>query len=84
MINNLNKKRERDDKAITITLGKLPKGYYYIGDSISESIKIKIPIGGLSKEDNPPYNKGKAVKGGKIIIIFFYKYLQIFRKRSLG
>lgn len=62
MINNLNKKRERDDKEITITLGKLPKGYYYIGDSCNDSIKIKIPIGGLSKEDNPSYNKNKALK----------------------
>ena len=81
MINNLNKKRERDNSAITITLGKLPKGYYYIGDSISENIKIKIPIGGLSKEDNSTYAKDKAVKGGKKIIIIYFKYLHFFRKR---
>ena len=78
MIHNLNKKRERDDRAITITLGKLPKGYYYIGDSISENIKIKIPIGGLSKKDNSTYSKDKALKGGKKIIIINSKYLHFF------
>lgn len=65
MNNNLNKKRERDEKSFTITLGKLPKGYYYISDTCNESIRIKIPIGGLSKEENQSSSKDKAVKGGK-------------------
>lgn len=71
MNNILNKKRERekDEKGITITLGKLNKGYYYISDTFNENIKIKIPIeGGISNEENNNYLNNKNPKGKTILI----------------
>lgn len=61
-MNNIGRKRERDEKPITITLGKLQKGYYYIGDSLNESCKIKISIAGLPKEESKKYSKEKLSK----------------------
>ena len=41
----LHKKRDRSNQSVTITLGRLQKGYYYISDSLNEvGTKIKIPI----------------------------------------
>lgn len=52
MINNINYKRERDVKNILITLGKSVEGYYYLGDSLTERSKIKIPLDELSSREN--------------------------------
>ena len=41
----LHKKRDRSNQSVTIILGRLQKGYYYISDSLNEvGTKIKIPI----------------------------------------
>ena len=53
---NLNKKRSRPSDPLTITLGKLNHGYYYISDSLSGgSTKIKISMIDLPnpKEEKP-------------------------------
>lgn len=52
MTNNINNKRERDVKNITITLGKTHDGYYYFGDSLAETRKIKIPLGEINGKDD--------------------------------
>ena len=53
MNNNLNKKRERDDKSIVVSLGKLENGYYYHGDTLTERSKIKIPILEMNNRGDP-------------------------------
>ena len=40
----LQKKRERNQEQITITIGKHKNSYYYIGDSLKDGTKIKIPL----------------------------------------
>jgi hypothetical protein len=52
MINNINLKRERDVKNIVISVGKSQDGYYYLGDSLTERSKIKIPLDELSSREN--------------------------------
>jgi len=52
MINNINLKRERDVKNIVISIGKSQDGYYYLGDSLTERSKIKIPLDELSSREN--------------------------------
>lgn len=44
MNNNLNKKRERDDKSVIITIGKHKGGYYYLRDTCESPTTIKITI----------------------------------------
>ena len=57
---NLNKKRARPSDPLTITLGKLHHGYYYISDSLSGgSTKIKISMVDLS---NPKEEKQISLK----------------------
>lgn len=51
MNNNINKKRERDEKPIAITLGKLKEGYYYISDTLIGNSRIKIPIGEATQQE---------------------------------
>jgi len=49
----LHKKRDRKAEPLTITLGKLNDGYYYISDSLSGGTKIKIPLmESTSKKDH--------------------------------
>jgi hypothetical protein len=60
MNNNLNKKRERDDKGIVITLGKMASGYYYHSDSLTERYKIKIPITELTNQENFNFGSGHS------------------------
>lgn len=52
MKNNINNKRERDAKSVVITLGRGVEGYYYMGDSLTERSKIKIPLDELTGKDN--------------------------------
>ena len=40
----LHKKRDKKSEPLTITLGKLNDGYYYISDSFNGGTKIKIPL----------------------------------------
>jgi len=44
MKNYINNKRERDAKGIVITLGKAKDEFYYLGDTLNERSKIKIPL----------------------------------------
>jgi hypothetical protein len=44
MNNNLNKKRERDDKSVIITIGKHKGSYYYLRDTCESPTTIKITI----------------------------------------
>jgi hypothetical protein len=52
MKNLINNKRERDVKKVTITLGKSNEGYLYLGDSVAERSKIKIPLDELPVKEN--------------------------------
>ena len=56
---HLHKKRERSSESFTVTLGKLPHGYYYISDSLMGGTKIKISMIDLSnnKEDQNKYQQ---------------------------
>jgi hypothetical protein len=48
----LNNKRERSSKEIIITLGKSEGGFVYIGDSLNERSKIKIPLMDVTQQKN--------------------------------
>jgi hypothetical protein len=52
MKNLINNKRERDAKSIVVTLGKSNDGMVYLGDTLSERSKIKIPLDELTSRDN--------------------------------
>ena len=56
---HLHKKRERPSESFTVTLGKLPHGYYYISDSLMGGTKIKISMIDLSnnKEEQNKYQQ---------------------------
>jgi hypothetical protein len=52
MKNLINNKRERDAKSIVITLGKTNEGLVYLGDTLNERSKIKIPLDELTSREN--------------------------------
>jgi hypothetical protein len=52
MQNNINNKRERDAKNIIITLRKEGGMYSYLGDSLTESRKIIIPLNEVAVGEN--------------------------------
>ena len=52
MKNLINNKRERDAKSIIITIGKSEDNFLYLGDTLSERSKIKIPLDELTSREN--------------------------------
>ncbi len=63
MKNLINNKRERDAKSIVVTIGKGSDGMVYLGDTLSDRSKIKIPLDELTSREN--FNSGNFPSHGE-------------------